>query len=205
MSNRSRVLREQKALGTAPVVRSFPNVQAKPQQVQMGLEQLAEILISQGANRSYKIQFNVEHQIVRVVAECGPLSIPLDFSIEEARKMAQGIEDACAKAEPPAAEEDGELPAMSPEMEALLEQSIAATSGPQCPGCQRDLAGHEVSSVDGSWIAGKYYCYPCQQVVDQSSHELPAEDLGYTLATEYDTGLDTSFIHGAVARQEGAA
>ena len=125
MSNRSRVIREQKALQFSPIVKSFPNVQPRPpaaQQMQVGLGQLAEILMSQGAARGYKIQFSEEAKIVRVVADCGELSIPLDFTPDEARKMADSIRHAADNIDPPADAAPEEPVITNPEAEALLRE-----------------------------------------------------------------------------------
>lgn len=133
----------------------------------MGLGQLAEVLLEQGAERGYRIFTSAEGKIIRVQAYAGQLEIPLDFTAHDARKMAARINAAADALE----QCDEEAPvAFNPDAEALLAESIAATDGqtylPVCPACSGDLSDANLSTPSGEMMADKYYCHPCQRPVD---------------------------------------
>jgi hypothetical protein len=126
MSRRSQVIQQRRALEVskygASAVPSFPNEQARSPGMQIGPGELVSVLMSRGATIGYKILTADDAKIVRVVATCGPIEIPLDFSVDQLRKLIETLEGAAQKVDPPAAEE---VPVeVSPEAEALLQEFI---------------------------------------------------------------------------------
>jgi hypothetical protein len=182
MHHRSQVIREQNRLKSTPIVPTFANKQpAPPKPQQIGVDQLVALLLSQGAGRGYTVQTSEADgpPVVRVNAQCGPLTIPLDFTPQEARDLSATIMVAADKLDPPPAEE--EPVTTSPEAEALLAEFIAKADSPKCPGCERPLAGHELTNVDGTRLPDSYYCFPCMKIIQGGTflgEPAPAESVG---------------------------
>ncbi len=133
MSHRSRLAQHKAAL-QAPVP-TFANKQPAQPPQQLSIEQLVPMLVSKGAERRWKIMTSWEPPIVRLVAECGPIVIPLDYTPDEARKLIEALGLAVNVVDPPAAE--GDIP-LSPELQDLLMQSMNAMGG-----CQGDFECRE--------------------------------------------------------------
>jgi hypothetical protein len=124
MSRRSQVIQQRKAFENVPIIgRQAP---AAP----VDLNQLSRLLIEQGAPRRYMIQTSLNPSVVRLVAACGPLEIPLDLSPAEARRLASAIEGAAFVVDPVSphfVEEEPPVP-VSAEAEELLQEYIAAAA-----------------------------------------------------------------------------
>ena len=95
MSHRSTAIRERNKLTAVP---SFQNKQRPPQ---VRLETLIALLVSQGMQPGYKVQFSKEGQCVRLAVTCGPIEIPLDFGPEGARIVGAGLITAADTVEAP--------------------------------------------------------------------------------------------------------
>ena len=120
MSRRSQVNQQRAALNVPELAFSQPAQQPVP----LGLGQLVDVLIRQGAQRGWRLQTSLDPKVVRFIAICGPLEVPLDFTPEEARKLSALILKA-AEVVDPQASEDEPIPC-SPEAEALLSEFMAA-------------------------------------------------------------------------------
>jgi hypothetical protein len=104
MSRRSQVIQQRKALDHAPIL--SPTLAPPTHPVQLGLEQLAGLLMQQGAPRGWKLQTGTDPKLIRLIATCGPLEVPLDFTPDDARKLSQKILEAVESIDPTAAEEE---------------------------------------------------------------------------------------------------
>ncbi len=126
MSRRSQVIQQRKALA-APITNAMLEASHKP--VQLGLAQLADMLISQGVARGYKILTSTEPKCVRLVATCGDLQVPLDFTPEDARKLSDSLTRAAEAVDPQTVEEEPPV-VCSAAAEELLSEFIAAAEPP---------------------------------------------------------------------------
>lgn len=111
MGNRSRLARsldrrqmehEQRTIGHALQAAGdgFPNVQHRPPPPQqIGPGELVGKLVEMGAAPGYKLQKCTVPPMVRLLATCGPIEIPLDFVPEEARRLSAAIALAADEAE----------------------------------------------------------------------------------------------------------
>jgi hypothetical protein len=128
MSRRSQVIQQRRALEASkqglPAVPSFPNKQRETPAMQVGVSGLVPLLMNQGAKLGYKVLSADDAKIVRFVATCGPVEIPLDFPVLEARKLIDTLNQAVDKVDPVEAEESPIQ--VSPEAEALLQECIVA-------------------------------------------------------------------------------
>jgi hypothetical protein len=100
-----------------------PKEQARsPQTGEVGLDQLVPLLLGTGARPSFAIQFNADQQIVRLVAQLGPVGIPLDFPANKVDAFIDQVRIALARCKNTVEDEPIEL---RPELAELLEQAQA--------------------------------------------------------------------------------
>jgi hypothetical protein len=95
MSRHSQVIQARKALQNAP-----RPAQAQSQQQQVGIEALIPLLMQNGAKPGFALQTNDWEKAIRIVAVCGPVTIPLDVPYGKAREVISALTDALEKYDP---------------------------------------------------------------------------------------------------------
>lgn len=121
MSHLSRLARHRERQELAKPVPTFANMQQRERPQQLGIEALVPSLMELGAGRTYEVQFATEPKpAVRVNARLGPLTIPLDFTPDEAEQFAIGVAVAVQKAK-------GEFVEPAAEGEAAEEDDLTYT------------------------------------------------------------------------------
>lgn len=82
---------ERQQLAIPPSALSFPNKQARPRQMQVGLEQLVPALMSSGVKPGIKIGGNAEEKAMVIIATLGELEIPLTFVGDAAKAIRDAV------------------------------------------------------------------------------------------------------------------
>jgi hypothetical protein len=119
MSHRSRLSDERAKLNGVPTFANMQQPAPPPQPV--ALEQLVSRLASKGAPIGYKLATCSDPPMIRIIACCGPIEIPIDLDPQKTRALAARLIQAADQVDPPVQfvtnghEAPGEASADSPE------------------------------------------------------------------------------------------